>query len=95
MIHALASLRNLDVGSDEYERIKQEVNLRAAKRLLHVCSTHGGVYTKFGQHLASLNHVLPKEYTETLKVLQDSNPRYALLSISWCCWGIIVVIPVK
>jgi predicted unusual protein kinase regulating ubiquinone biosynthesis (AarF/ABC1/UbiB family) len=24
-----------------------------------------------GQHLASMNHVLPREYTDTLTVLQD------------------------
>lgn len=75
-----ASLRSLERGSEKYEAVKKEVNLRSAKRLLHVCSTHGGVYTKFGQHIASLNHVLPREYTETLKVLQDSNPRSVSLA---------------
>ena len=30
-----------------------------------------GLYIKFGQGLATMNHVLPKEYTGTLKVLQD------------------------
>lgn len=69
------SLRNLERGSEEYEAVRKEVNLRAAQRLLHVCSMHGGVYTKFGQHIASMNHVLPKEFTDTLKVLQDRNPR--------------------
>lgn len=69
------SLRNLEKGSDEYEAVKKKVNQRAAERLLYVCSKHGGVYTKFGQHISSMNHILPKEYTETLKVLQDRNPR--------------------
>lgn len=69
------SLRDLEVDSPEYNAKKSEVNLRSAQRLLHVCATHGGVYTKFGQHVASMNHILPKEYIETLQVLQDRNPR--------------------
>lgn len=69
------SLRNLEKGTSEYEAVQKKVNQRAAERLLYVCSKHGGVYTKFGQHISSMNHILPKEYTETLKVLQDRNPR--------------------
>ena len=30
-----------------------------------------GLYIKFGQGIATMNHVLPKEYTETLQILQD------------------------
>ena len=30
-----------------------------------------GLYVKVGQGLSTMNHVLPKEYTETLKVLLD------------------------
>eukprot|EP00903_Cladosiphon_okamuranus_P008879 g8501.t1 len=76
------SLRNLERGSEKYEAVRREVNLRAAQRLLHVCSMHGGVYTKFGQHIASMNHVLPKEFTETLKVLQDRNPSVGLSEVA-------------
>ena len=32
---------------------------------------NGGLYVKLGQGLACLNHILPREYTETLQVLQD------------------------
>ena len=35
------------------------------------CRANGGVYTKMGQYLASMNHVLPPVFTETLSVLQD------------------------
>ncbi|CAN0056377.1 unnamed protein product [Ectocarpus sp. 12 AP-2014] len=75
-------LRNLERGSEEYEAVRKEVNLRAAQRLLHVCSIHGGVYTKFGQYISSMNHVLPKEFTETLKVLQDRNPSVELSEVA-------------
>ena len=30
-----------------------------------------GLYVKFGQGLVAMNHILPIEYTGTLKVLQD------------------------
>nr|CAG4638372.1 EOG090X047B [Cyclestheria hislopi] len=32
---------------------------------------NGGLYIKLGQGLVSLNHILPEEYLETLKVLHD------------------------
>jgi len=59
---------------EDYEKKKVEIHLKAAQRLLKVCLLHGGVYTKFGQHIASMNHVLPSQFTETLSVLQDKNP---------------------
>lgn len=34
-------------------------------------NTQGGMYTKIGQYLSTLTHVLPKEWTETLSELQD------------------------
>ena len=44
---------------------------RSATRILDTCLENGGLYIKFGQGLVSMNHVLPKEYLNTLKVLQD------------------------
>lgn len=44
---------------------------RTADRILKVCLQHGGCYTKLGQHIAGMNHVLPREYTTTLSVLQN------------------------
>ncbi|CAM9109096.1 unnamed protein product [Pylaiella littoralis] len=76
------NLRDLERNSEEYEAVRKEVSLRAAQRLLHVCSMHGGVYTKFGQHVSSMNHVLPKEFTETLKVLQDRNPSVGVSEVA-------------
>ena len=32
---------------------------------------NGGLYIKLGQGLVSMNHILPKEYINTLKILQD------------------------
>ncbi len=67
-------MRGLEPGSDAYVAKRQEVNLRAANRILYVCQQHGGVYTKAGQYLSSLVKILPDEYTDTLRVLQDANP---------------------
>ncbi|ETW08546.1 Atypical/ABC1 protein kinase [Aphanomyces invadans] len=56
---------------EDYKTALRAYNLRTAERLLHVCKQNGGVFTKIGQQLASLNHALPVEYTSTLSVLQD------------------------
>ncbi len=45
---------------------RDATHARSAKRLLWLCRANGGIYTKFGQHVASMNHVLPKVYTNTL-----------------------------
>jgi len=57
--------------SKEYQQKLMEVNDRTAQRLLELCLRNGGIFTKLGQQLASLNHALPKEYTTTLSKLQD------------------------
>ncbi|KAG5189944.1 ABC1 family-domain-containing protein [Tribonema minus] len=75
-VHQRAAERLLK--GDAYEAKKAEVHQQAAERLLKVCMKHGGVYTKFGQHIASMNHILPPEYTTTLSVLQDRNPSVPL-----------------
>ncbi|KAG2760541.1 hypothetical protein JG687_00009597 [Phytophthora cactorum] len=55
----------------DYRSKLQNLNQRIAQRLLHLCFQNGGIYTKFGQQVATFNHGLPKEYTETLAQLQD------------------------
>eukprot|EP00088_Acartia_fossae_P023432 TRINITY_DN2444_c0_g1_i11.p1 TRINITY_DN2444_c0_g1~~TRINITY_DN2444_c0_g1_i11.p1 ORF type:complete len:553 (-),score=124.63 TRINITY_DN2444_c0_g1_i11:498-2156(-) len=65
------SLWGMDDQSEEYQEVISTVHQRTAERLLDVCLENGGLYIKFGQGLVSMNHVLPKEYSETLKVLQD------------------------
>ncbi|KAA0200788.1 AarF domain containing kinase 5, partial [Fasciolopsis buskii] len=44
---------------------------RSANRILNGCLANGGLYIKMGQGLSSLNHVLPRQYTETLERLHD------------------------
>ena len=67
-------LSGKDVDSEEYKTAQSQTHLRAAERLLHVCTQHSGAYSKFGQYLSSLVRILPDEYTSTLQALQDAQP---------------------
>ena len=55
----------------ELEALRQ-CHLRSAHRVLRALQVNGGVYIKLGQH-ASAVLLLPVEWTETLKPLQDQN----------------------
>ncbi|CAG8433148.1 9549_t:CDS:10 [Diversispora eburnea] len=65
---------NADYKSEEYIAAQKVVHLRVAKRLLSLCRLHTGIYIKGAQHLASLTFIVPREYTETLSILQDRAP---------------------
>lgn len=65
------NLRGLDDDGEEYAEVISQIHQRAARRLLEGCLGNGGLYIKFGQGLVSMSHVIPKEYTETLRALQD------------------------
>ena len=55
----------------QWNLVWDQVHQRGAERLLWVCQRNAGIFTKAGQHIASLNHILPMQYTNTLSVLQD------------------------
>lgn len=63
--------RHTDYDSDEYRMDRSVVHERCADRLLKLARTQGGVYVKIGQHVASMNHVVPREYSNRLKLLED------------------------
>ncbi|XP_055892322.1 uncharacterized aarF domain-containing protein kinase 5-like isoform X2 [Biomphalaria glabrata] len=65
------SLYDIDEESEEYARLIKLCHQRAADRILVGCLKNGGLYIKLGQGLVSMNHILPKEYLNTLVVLQD------------------------
>ncbi|KAL7752272.1 hypothetical protein RI367_002317 [Sorochytrium milnesiophthora] len=60
-----------DLPPDEYKKLKSEVHLRAAQRMLSTIRLNGGVYVKCGQHISAMVYLLPAEYVETMRVLQD------------------------
>jgi aarF domain-containing kinase len=62
------ALWGLEEGTKEYEDTVHPLHQRAADRILDGCLRNGGLYIKLGQGLVCLNHILPNEYLETLRV---------------------------
>jgi aarF domain-containing kinase len=50
------------------------IHQRVAERILYTCQKNAGLYVKFGQSVASMNHILPPQYNETLKSLFADAP---------------------
>jgi len=46
-----------------------------AQKFLTLCNKNRGIYLKLGQYIGSLDTIAPKEYVNTLRVLQDEGPR--------------------
>jgi len=73
------TLYGLDEQSEDYQNAISMAHSRSAQRILNTCLRNGGLYIKLGQGLLSMNHVLPKEYVDTLKVLQDQALRRTMV----------------
>ncbi|ESO07220.1 hypothetical protein HELRODRAFT_76709, partial [Helobdella robusta] len=65
------SLWGIQENSREWNKMIPAVHKRSAERVLQGCLRNSGLYIKLGQGLVCLNHILPKEYIDTLEVLQD------------------------
>ncbi|ODN79431.1 hypothetical protein L202_03415 [Cryptococcus amylolentus CBS 6039] len=62
-----------ELTEEEVEQKRQErreCHTRSAKRMLAALDKNSGIYVKLGQHVAAVQ-VLPKEWTETMRPLQD------------------------
>lgn len=57
------------------EQVQRQCHTRSARRLLHLCLQNGGLFIKAGQHIASLNNILPEEYCTIMAPCQDQAPR--------------------
>lgn len=64
-------MAGLDESSDNFNVMMSRIHQRSAEHILDGCLSNGGCYIKLGQGLVSMSHILPKEYIETLRVLQD------------------------
>lgn len=51
-----------------------QVHQRSALRLRRMCSLNGGLFVKVGQHIGSMEYLLPLEYVHTFKVFHSSAP---------------------
>lgn len=65
----------LDKQCDEYKQEMSNVHRLAAEKLLKLICINKGVYIKVGQHIGSLDYLLPKEYVDTMKVLHSNAPK--------------------
>ncbi|KAE8600040.1 hypothetical protein XENTR_v10017446 [Xenopus tropicalis] len=65
------TLRGEDENSPRYEAAMSRCHQRAADQLVEGAVQNGGLYVKLGQGLCAFNHLLPPEYTKTLRVLED------------------------
>ncbi|XP_018567138.1 uncharacterized aarF domain-containing protein kinase 5 isoform X2 [Anoplophora glabripennis] len=65
------SMMGLNESQPNYNAMMSRIHRRAANNILYGCLCNGGSYIKLGQGLVSMSHILPKQYIETLKALQD------------------------
>lgn len=64
-----------DKQSAEYKAEKSRTHTLAAEKLLELICINKGVYIKVGQHIGSLDYLLPPEYVRTMKVLHSNAPK--------------------
>lgn len=61
-----------DYTTGEYQSARARVHTRSAERLLRLCRAQGGCYVKIGQHIASMTHGIPAEYSSGMRSLEDA-----------------------
>ncbi|ETO36989.1 atypical/ABC1/ABC1-B protein kinase [Reticulomyxa filosa] len=69
----LRILYEFKINWDE-QALNSELHKRVAEMILETCQKNGGLYIKFGQGVASMNHILPREYNQVFQVLHDKAP---------------------
>ncbi|XP_048576838.1 uncharacterized aarF domain-containing protein kinase 5 isoform X2 [Nematostella vectensis] len=65
------SLHGIDPDDEAYKVAIADCHQRAADRIVIGAMRNGGLYVKLGQGLACFNHILPRQYIDTLQVLRD------------------------
>lgn len=58
-------------SEEAYEDAKRACHKRCADRVLTAIQRLGGVYVKLGQHISVMHYLLPNEWCQTMRVLQD------------------------
>lgn len=71
----ISGLKDLNEETDEYYAERAQIHTKVANRILDLSLSNKGIYLKAGQYIGNLERVAPKEYTEVLRVLQDSGPQ--------------------
>ena len=58
----------------QYSSLLKACHKRCAERTLRALEQNGSIFIKLGQHLSSMNYLLPSEWTTTFVPLQDKCP---------------------
>ncbi|OWF52261.1 uncharacterized aarF domain-containing protein kinase 1-like [Mizuhopecten yessoensis] len=75
------SLRNQDRSSPAYHELLSQIHLRSALRLRDMVCKNGGVFIKVGQHVGTLDYLLPEEYVSSMKILHNQAPQSKLADL--------------
>ena len=68
------TLKSQGQDGSEWQTILKACHKRCAERTLKVLEQNGSIFIKLGQHLSSMNYLLPEEWTTTFVPLQDHCP---------------------
>lgn len=71
----------LNKNSAEYKELKTKCHQKSAEKLLQLCCTNKGVYIKVGQHIATLDYLIPGEYVQTMKILHSHAPKNSIQDV--------------
>jgi len=66
---------------EDYTALLSACHKRCAERTLVAMEKNGSIFIKLGQHLSSLNYLLPSEWCDTFIPLQDRCPVSSFASI--------------
>lgn len=65
----------------DYHALLKACHQRCAERTLVVLQKNGSIFVKLGQHLSSMNYLLPSEWCDTFIPLQDQCPVSSMESV--------------
>ena len=68
------TLRGKDDDGEGWQKILKACHKRCAQRTLKAMEENGSIFIKLGQHLSSMNYLLPEEWTTAFIPLQDHCP---------------------
>ena len=68
------TLGHREKSEEEWPAFLKSCHKRCAERTLKVLEKNGSIFIKLGQHLSSMNYILPQEWCSTFIPLQDKCP---------------------
>ena len=76
------TLKHEHDNEDDFKAFLKACHKRCAERTLAAMEKNGSIFIKLGQHLSSLNYLLPNEWCDTFVPLQDRCPVSSYESIN-------------